>query len=286
MQKAPDHVQTLEKLKKLVADRYGRSLVLRRLTSIEQLSSDEDFKILDEDLHIPLRIKDAYLGTAVIPEGANLPKEKSLQIAQVVKMVLEPSLYRDFLERTETNLQLSSDSSDELSLSFPSENPDLRIFDHSQESISSLDRPTLVSPLIHLRGHDLHRLKKAALLLHEMTARWAFVPLNDLNDQIQDLNDFMRLGAVTVYVEDVETMNPSFQDTLMKYLESPRAAGDPIIITGSIKSTGEIAVIESLRSDLRDELVINTLELDRAPLTDRGLKEVLSLMFFETKGEA
>ncbi|HRO67254.1 MAG TPA: hypothetical protein PL182_06805, partial [Pseudobdellovibrionaceae bacterium] len=222
------------------------------------------------------------LGTAVIPKGASLSPESHLQIAQVVRMVLEPSLYRDYLERAENNLRLAEEPP-VLSIRLLDEE---NTFESEETENFSPELPKLVSNLIHLHGHDAHRIKKAALLLHEMTGRWAFAPLMDLGEQIESCEDLRKLGAMTLFIEDVEALSERFQWILLEYVSNPRSSQDPLLVTGSLKGSHEIHESPSILSDLKDELLVNTLELDRAPLTEKGLKEVLTLMFFEAKGEA
>lgn len=281
MQNSPQQDQTIEKLKQLLSSRFGKSLELRRLADVNHLKGDGGLVVQDRDLHIPLKIENAYLGTAVIPKGADLSPESHLQIAQVVRMVLEPSLYKEYLERAEHNLRFTEN--------VPASS--LRLLDEESFELEddepvSPELPKLVSNLIHLHGHDAHRIKKAALLLHEMTGRWAFAPLMDLGEQISGCDDLIKLGAMTLFIEDVETLSEKFQNILLEYVSNPRSAQDPLLVTGSLNGSHEISESPRILADLKDELLVNTLELDRAPLTEKGLKEVLTLMFFEAKGEA
>ncbi|MBX3041240.1 MAG: hypothetical protein KF789_11095 [Bdellovibrionaceae bacterium] len=281
MQNSPQQDQTIEKLKQLLSNRFGKGLELRRLADVNHLTGDGGVIVRERDLYIPLKIENAYLGTAVIPKGADLSPESHLQIAQVVRMVLEPSLYKDYLERAEHNLRFTEKAP----------TPALHLLDEDSFEIEdeepiSPDLPKLVSNLVHLHGHDAHRIKKAALLLHEMTGRWAFAPLIDLGEQISSSEDLIKLGAMTLFIEDIETLDEKCQQIILEYVSSPRSSQDPLLVTGSLKGSHEISESSQILSDLKDELLVNTLELDRAPLTEKGLKEVLTLMFFEAKGEA
>lgn len=273
----PSPDQTIAKLKKLVSSRFGKDLLLRRLTDASLLNEANAWVVSGEDLHIPLKIDTAYLGTAVIPEGADLPEENRLQIAQVIRMVLEPQLYRDFLERTETNLRLRQDDIQ------PPPFPTDELFSTPTAKSLPVKTPKLVSHLIHLHAHDNQRVKKSALLLHEMTGRWAFAPFFDLSHQLECLQDLRKLGAMTLFIEDVEALHPRYQELILDYLSTPRFSEDPLLITASTKGADALNQSEALLSDFKDELLVNTLELDRAPLTERGLREVLTLMFFEAQ---
>lgn len=273
---------SMAKLKQLLANRYGKGLELRPLTDLNAGASAGHW-LKGIDLHIPLRVQDAFLGTAVVPAAADLSQDHMQQISQVVRMVLEPALYKDYLDRCEDNLRSLSDENLDVS--------NLKLFGEPLPPIietpaeESLESPRLISNLVHFHGHDSQRIKKAALLLHEMTGRWAFAPLSDLAHGIATVEDLLRLGSMTLLVEDVGLLDERLQKILVEYLENPHGDSDPLIVTGSPVAVEELhrLTVDPL---LRDEISVNCFELDRAPLTEKGLREVLALMFFKVKGEA
>lgn len=260
--------QTMSKLRELLSKRFGKNLELQRLIDVSEIEKEGGTLVRRSDLLIPLRIENAYLGTAVIPTGADLSDEHRLQVAQVVRMILEPKLYRDFLETTENNLQKASEEAEE-----------------EIEKKSSAQGPVLLSHLIHLHAHDPQRIKRSALVLHEMTERWAFAPLSDVAHQVETASDLRKLGAITLFVEDVETLSEKLQTTLLDFLELPKQKDDPLIITASSKGPQELLKVPSLLESFVEELTVNTLELDRISLSERGLREVLNLMFFQEETE-
>lgn len=277
----------MAKLKQLLASRYGKGLELRPLTDVGT-GEDGGHALKGRDLHIPLKVQEAFLGTAVVPSAGDLSDDHRQQISQMVRMVLEPALYRDYLDRRESNLRsLSQEELDVSNLKLFGEPspPAIEEADETEESESTLEAPRLVSNLLHLHGHDAQRIKRAALLLHEMTGRWAFAPLADVAEGIQTPLDLMKLGSMTLLVEDVTTLAPQLQDILVEYLELPHGDGDPLIVTGSVISPEELQR-STLNPLLKDEISVNGFDLDRAPLSEKGLRETLSLMFFDVKGDA
>ncbi|MBX3033765.1 MAG: hypothetical protein KF865_07535 [Bdellovibrionaceae bacterium] len=280
-----DSVHSVEKLRQILASRFQKSFELRQLIGLNAtIPGERGFSLKGSDLYIPLNVKDAFLGTAVISGGASLDGEQHLQIAQIVRMVLEPTLYREYLERREGNLRILAESpeltTDNLSVFNEPALPGL------DEAGGELKKPKLISNLLHLQAHDPQRLKKAALLLHEMTGRWAFVPYADLNHGLHSLEDILRLGALTIHIDGIENLPVYMQEVILEYVSSPRSQEDPLFVTSSPRTLDDLAEAPELLPAFRDEITTNALELDRSPLTEHGLREVLALMFFEAQGRA
>ncbi|RYZ87338.1 MAG: hypothetical protein EOP04_11905, partial [Proteobacteria bacterium] len=92
------------KLKQLLSSRYGKGLELRPLMDLSKLAQASETMVSGNDLFIPIVVQEQFLGTAVIPHGWELSEDKRKGIAQLVRMVLEPKLYNEYLERRESNL--------------------------------------------------------------------------------------------------------------------------------------------------------------------------------------
>lgn len=269
---------SMNKLKQILASRYGKGLELRPLTDVsdESLAGAGHSMFKGTDLHIPLRVRDSYLGTAVVPSAEDLSDDSRNQISQMVRMVLEPALYRDYLERRENNLR--SLAEEDLDAS------NLRMFDGDGDgeiAAESIERPKLLSNLVYFHGHDGQRIKRAALLLHEMTGRWAFAPYADMKSNIHEVADLVKLGPLTLYIEDVRSLDQTTQDLLTEYLSIPRSAQCPLILIGGDVPPDDLGSNGPISPAIAAEISINSLELDRIPLTEKSLQEVLKLMFFE-----
>lgn len=268
--------QKFEQIRQMLATRYGRGFEFRRMGDASENDLSADYIARGEDLVIPLRINSSYLGTAIIPQGASLDAENHQQISQLIKLVLEPSLYSAFLERTENNLRA------EMNQVAPEIVPI-----HGRNSSESLStRPRLTSNLIYFRGHDVQRTRKAALLLHEMTGRWAFVPWSDIEKDISTAMDLKRLGSVTLFCENIEQMSLAHQKILSTFGHPGKSADEPLVIIGGAAS------ITSLREDAEhfdpaflESLVTQSLDLNRTPLSETGLREVLEIMYVRDEGE-
>lgn len=273
------------RLKQILANRYGKGLQIRQLMDLAELQSGEAFT-RGRDLHIPIQVNGAVLGTAVVPAVDDLNAEKKQGVTQLVRMVLEPAMYKWYLDQKEANLAELSKAHMDLDLD------NVRLF--GEERLPSLDdilndtaeypnegpANELISHLIHLEGSSENTNKKIALQLHELTGRWAFVPFNDIKGQLHSTQDIAKLGAMTIFVENVETLNPAEQELLMEYINEEHFSDEPLLLTSSLKNLDELAKTE-LSSDLVDELSVNCFEVDRAPLNTQSLKEVLELFFMK-----
>lgn len=272
----------LLKLKQLLSVRYGKGLELRRLVDLSKIKEDSTPVVQGNDLHIPIVTQGQFLGTAVIRHGWELSSDKKQSLTQLVRMVLEPQLYNEFLERREINLQ-SVDA-----FSFDIEN--LSLFEEPSEFPPNLhDFPAespqqLITSLLHLQGHDNSLIKKVALQIHEFSARWAFVPLEDVAGELNSSLDISNLGGMTLFVENVENLSPKIQILLADYLKSPRSLAEPLILTSSTLSLADLSHRLNCR-ELDLDIQESNLEIERAPLNSQMLRELLDLFFHKDENQ-
>ncbi|QDK39436.1 hypothetical protein [Bdellovibrio sp. NC01] len=277
----------VNRLKQILASRYGKGLQIRQLMDLSELQSDEDAFTRGRDLHVPIKVNGSYLGTAVVPSADDLNQEKRQGVTQLIRMVLEPAMYKWYLDQRESNLMEISKANLNLE--------NVHLFAEEMPSIDELlkeDNDTaqsrgldLISHLIHLEGRSETTNKKVALQLHEMTGRWAFVPFNDIKGQLHSSFDICKLGAMTIFIENVESLNAAEQELLMDYLSEDHLSDEPLVITSTNLKADELQQVEALGANLRDELSVNCFEVDRAPLSTQGLKEVLELFFMKDAPE-
>lgn len=273
----------VNRLKQILSNRYGKGLQIRQLMDLSELQSEDDAYTRGRDLHVPIKVNGALLGTAVVPSADDLNQEKRQGVTQLIRMVLEPAMYKWYLDQREANLAEISKAN--LSLEnvhlFAEEMPSIDDLLKEDEDLAKGLSLDLISHLIHLEGRTETTNKKVALQLHEMTGRWAFVPFNDIKGQLHSAFDISKLGGMTIFIENVETLNASEQELLMEYLSDERSADEPLIITSTKMDAGELELVETLSAGLIDELSVNCFEVDRAPVTTQGLKEVLELFFMK-----
>lgn len=278
----------VECLKEIVHSRYGKGLEVRNMMDIVNLNLNNDVQVKGVDLHIPIQVNGNYLGTAVVKEGKNLNDQQTVSLVQLVRMALEPSMYNTYLERKERNLQEINKAQfdmSNLSVFGDTEDDDFSTESFS-ENMDTQEQALLVSNLIHLEGKQETVVKKVALQLHEMTHRWAFVPFKDIRSQIGSVEDLIKLGAMTIFVEEVESLSATEQAIINEFVDQPRTDEDPLLITTSYKNMVELRNDALLGNIILDELSVNSFEVDRSPLSYQNLREVLELFFFKTSGQS
>lgn len=267
----------LLKLKQLLKSRYGKGLELRPVMDIALLNPTKpttDPLVHGNDLYIPIVVSEQFLGTAVVPHGWELCDENKKSVAELVRMVLEPKLYMDFLERRESNLRTVS------SLEISGQN--LSLFADTEEeysgSVETQEHRPFNTSIIHLHGPQQQMVKKVALQIHEFSVRWAFVPFEDVAHDLKNVLDLSRLGGMTLFVDQVENLSPTHQDLLAEYLMSPRQLDEPLVITSSRLSSIDLQNAISNRM-LSEHLTQIRIEVERAPLSSANLRDMLDLFF-------
>jgi hypothetical protein len=262
------------KLKQLLSSRYGKAFELRPLMDMSKLEKTSETLVSGNDLFSPIMVQDQFLGTAVIPHGWELSEEKRKGIAQLVRMVLEPKLYNDFLERRESNLKCVQ------GLHFSETNLALFGDDRSYEIDEDflVDTVSSTTALIHLHGKLGPMVKKVAMQIHEFSNRWAFVPFEDVMKDLKTADDISNLGGMTLFVENVESLPGEMQNLLSEYLGSPRSLEEPLLLTASAIPIDELNAFISSPALLEEIQCVN-LEVERAPLSSTALREVIELIF-------
>lgn len=285
MQNSTLNSSFVNRLKQILERRYGKGLQIRQLMDIAQLQSGETFT-RGRDLHIPIQVNGAYLGMAVVPGAEDLNTEKRTGIAQIVRMVLEPAMYKWYLDKKESNLEEITKAHLNLEnvrlFGEPRPPTMAEILEEQLKHIKEGPTGELISHLIHLEGRSENTNKKVALYLHELTGRWAFVPFNDIKSQLHSEQDISKLGAMTIFIEKIEELNSFEQSLLLEYIAEDHASDEPLLITSTTKQLDALAKCE-LNANFIDELTVNAFEVDRAPLNTQSLKDVLELFFLKER---
>ena len=211
------------RLEALLQGRYGKGLVLRQIVDAEKIRQIDcwggEFALIEGDLHIPLRMNDNVLGTAVIPKATDLSIRSQGDIAELVKLVLEPQLYNKHLETKFVNLEQMLKNETHLAEVLNGQN----FFNESSfeiiETEENHDRQELLTSFVHLSSRNSELQLKAANVIHEITGNWAFLPFADVADQIHEINDLMDMGSVTLFIKDIEALTRPQQILVEEYIK-------------------------------------------------------------------
>jgi hypothetical protein len=249
------------------------------------LLNNKDFFIKGQDLHVPVKSNGQNIGTAVITNAIDLDEDDRTGITEIIHLVLEPAMHSWYLSMRQENLQAINP--DNIAIQ------NLKVFNElGKNNNKSAIAPEYsfhldLSPelnthykVIHLQGSSQKSIKKTALLVHELTARWAFVPFSDIKNQLHSVTDISRLGSMTIHIEDVELLNKSEQELLLQFINQKKGPEDPLIITSSKLNASELYSHHEINKLFVDKMVSNCFEVDRAPITSHELRKVLELFFF------
>lgn len=274
----------INRLKQLVASKYGKNIEIRQLLNITDLDIEQDTFTRGMDLHVPIKVNGSILGSAIVSAANDLNDEKQQSVAQLIRMVLEPAMYSWYLEQKEANLQeiqKTNFAPENVRIFSDEAMPD---FDEVISDSAALDKslaPELISNLIHLEGSNETSLKKVALQIHDLTTRWAFIPFADIKGQLHSAFDIAKMGAITIYIENVETLNQPEQELIMDYLNDTHFSDEPLILTTTSLKLEDLNKVPTLEKNLIDELMVNSFDVDRAPMSTSRLREVLELFFIK-----
>ena len=88
-----DDQSSINKLKSILKNRFGKGLEISRLTDLKSVGPDSDFFFKNSDLVIPIFQEETYLGTAIVPDAKEIDDRNITSISTLVKMTLIPVFY-------------------------------------------------------------------------------------------------------------------------------------------------------------------------------------------------
>ncbi len=241
----------VEKLNDMIKRRYGKGLSIRHLTGVGQSFSLET-SLRGEDLYIPIFVKDIFLGYGLVHEARDLSFDDQSQLTRLVRMILEPHLYTQHLERTLNNIEI--------------EKSDL----HSIRTASSPHS-------FFFYGAQAKIVQKVSLEIHEISENMAYLPFADVASRVGTLQDLESLENTTLVVDLEREVSQEQQNILSEFVKSSTIG--PVIIFVASKAS------EHLSSEYSDTLKqqLKALEIcaDRLPLERGPLAEVLEMLYLK-----
>ncbi len=240
----------VEKLNDMLKQRYGKGISIRRLAGIGN-NLTEETSLRGEDLCIPIFVKDIFLGYGLVHEARDLSSEAQSQVARLVRMILEPHLYSQHLERTISNIEIEK----------------------SMQAEASNGTKTKG---LYLFGSQASMVQKAALEIHEMTQNFCYLPFSDVAKEIHSTEDLKSIESSTLVVDLEKELNQEHQNLLTEFLNSSQTG--PLIIFVGSKSASHL----NLDNTFADTLKSLEFSVDRMPLDKTALNEVLEMLYFKS----
>ena len=240
----------VEELNDMIMSRYGKGLSIRRLAGVgQELTSETSLR--GEDLYIPIFVKDIFLGYGLVHEARDLSFEDQSQVTRLVRMILEPHLYTQHLERTISNIEIE------------------------KSEVENGVAETKAKGLF-IFGSQAKLVQKTALEIHELSENMAFLPFQDISKQINTLHDIEALDSMTLVVDLEKDLSPLHQNLLADFTKS--STNGPLVIFVASKASAHLHLENKLTETLK------TLEfaVDRLPLDKHAMSEVLEMLYFKS----
>ena len=255
-----------KKAHELIQDKYGKVLSYRSIKLFEE--SKASFYSDGDDLIIPLRLKNHDLGDIVVARGSLLDVQQKSEIVDLVKFLIEPKIYNLHLKQSEDNMRIQKDDSSG------------KVVDLFKLNTS---KSKTLSQVIHLQSHTEMNRHKVAMKIHEMAEKNLFVHLDDIAASLTSVEDIKTLSDLTIYIDDIETLNASTLELLKNYLDLTDLNG-PLFLVGSSLAY-EAIESKNWPESLKKDLMGFYFDIDRVPLSQQTSSEILELLFFQLDNE-
>lgn len=257
---------SVQRLQGLLKQRYGKGLELRYMVNTTDWNS-WGARVASGDLFIPIHLHGTFLGLAKVPSVQDLPSASIDAITEVVRLILEPALYRRFLDRSETGATAVGES-EQIQL----------VREAQAKTVDSL-----AAKAILLHSMNPYRIQKVAMQLHETAERWAMLRFSDMKS-FGSVTEIKALGKATIFVEDLLLVSPEELQILNNYLQDCDPDSDPLIVVGSTRHLNEIIACGHYDKTLTIELARFSAELDRWPQDEKALKQALEFCLRDGDG--
>ena len=251
---------SVQKLKGILAQRYGMELKLSFVVSaVDADASGMKSVVKDDALHVSISAQGKYLATAILPKAGLLSSNEKGDVSEMIRLVLEPTLYSLYLESEEQNFK------NQISASHENVVP---LFETQSEFSETI---------IYLENHNPQTTSRVALHLHEAGQRWAFLNYMDIRNQLNSTKDIKELGPLSLFIPDILQLSFQEQALVVEFLQDANSKNEPLILVGCA-----VPVCNSMVNQLLDQKLLlilkkNKLELDRLPREFSTLKEALEL---------
>jgi hypothetical protein len=225
----------------------------------------------------PVTLNGVFAGLVIVSGWRGANPDQLLQLAELLALILESSLEgserASSLRALQERLHLVDRSNNVVPLRPTRLKEELdveRILALPEKPVSLDTALSKLSLLVEIPdGFPFHRI---AHELHEMSARWAFVALENLApDILESVDSLKALGGVTLYISDLAALTATQQMYLAQYLTIQPNEDMPQIVAGIMvpveRARGEGRVLAGL---------LDSFCISRLDWTERTGKQVTS----------
>lgn len=244
----------LEKLNDMIKDRYGKGFSIRKLAAVDAEASTE-MVIRGDDLYVPIYVKDIFLGFGMVHEARDLTLEQQKHVTKLIRMILEPELYSQHLERTIHNLEIEK-----------SNTTDTEEHDHKK--------------LIFVFGQQPTRVQKISMEIHEVSNNWSLLPIQDIAKQLNSAADLVLLSGSTLSVNLELGLSADLEKVILDYIKQDSTGA--LLIFSAARTAYQLLEAKLISAEMHTCLMDHEFSVDRLPIEKNMLKDVLEMMYFSS----
>ncbi len=256
---------SVQRLTGLLKHRYGKGLEVRLLVDSMMSRSGDNATVSRGDLLIPIQMHGTFLGLARVPSVQDLPATSIDAITEVVRLILEPALYRRYLDGQPVSATVAGESEQ-------IQPGKIQLLDGGRPSFLEDVQPKAI--LLH--SLNPNRINRVAIHLHETTERWAMLRFSDMKS-FGSVRELQALGKATIFVEDLLHLSPEEIVILKEFMRTSDSEQHPVIVIGSTRTLAELESCQAYPHEIMGELERYNLSLDRWPQDETNLKQALEL---------
>jgi hypothetical protein len=232
-----------EPIQNLVQDQWNQEA----LSALSSEASQLPFYIEGRDqgrFGFPVRIEGTLAGLAVVEGFSQARPDQLINLAELVSLVLEYGLMHDErvegLRALEERTILGEEKASNVIPLRPVRtlHPDYSNVIEDLSSARDILPSSLTSTPLLIETNASFPLHRIALEIHELSGRWAMFNIEDMPSDILNSREGLKeLGAVTLFIRDLEKLTVAQQLKLAEYLATQPSTEMPQVIAGVNGST-------------------------------------------------
>lgn len=209
---------------------------------------------------LPIRCHGNFAGLAILVGGDTIDIQRVLELADLATAMLERELETnsnstvESLRQTEEHMELQRGHENVIPL-----RPARKQVTTIRDDFEILQESDEVYPLrsMLISSSSGFPFQRVAFAIHAQAARWAFVSINDLPaDAFDSIEAFQKLGAITVFIEDLACISPERQQKLVEFLHQEPSVESPLVIAAVTEEPDQLVAAGLLADGLRAKLVL------------------------------
>lgn len=211
-----------------------------------------------DDVLMPIFLRGSLAGAGKLTRAASLLEDQLRYLHQVMRMMIESSLMNidrlDTLELLENHLKSIETKKTNVVRIKDYQETGYEVENKFRKLTAALNFPCLIESV---RPEDIFKM---SLEIHEFSCRYAFIPLSDLAKDVFETPEKMKsLGPVSIFIEDIMSVDLGLQKKFIQFLDSKRDRLSPQFIVGTTAPYSELKKSPLISSEFLSKITIGYL---------------------------